>query len=286
MRNKQTLTGSQQEFDSVWKQKKEQVANHWRNGNPRNQTELAFAMHWKLFSQFIKTEKHQLCLEVGCGRGSISSFFAQEGFRCLLVDTSLDALQIARRIFIKNNHNAFFVCGNVSQLPFKDASMGIIVSIGLLEHFKCVKPPIEEQARIISKSGRILAYVIPKRPVFIQNMCRPINWFLKVIYRVVLEMKKPLVVKVPLFRNLYRSGHYKKVFEQVGFHNNVAMGVYPLPMISYSTEFPFSYMPPVLERMLTMIFACILYIRKIVFRRNPWICQEGFGQAILVTATK
>ena len=59
-----------------------------------------------------------------------------------------------------------------------------------------------------------------------------------------------------------------------------------LPMISHSPEFPFSLLPKVGEYFVTKLFKIILSIRQFVFKKNPWICNEEFGQAFLITYQK
>ena len=62
--------------------------------------------------------------------------------------------------------------------------------------------------------------------------------------------------------------------------------MYPLPMISHSPEFPFSLLPKPIEKLLTKIFNIILSVRKKIYGRHGWICDEKFGQAFLVAFQK
>ena len=64
-------------------------------------------------------------------------------------------------------------------------------------------------------------------------------------------------------------------------------GVYPLPMISYSNEFPFTVLDNKIEKLILTEFDKIIKKRvkdKKFF--NPWLCEEGFGQAFLIWGIK
>jgi hypothetical protein len=74
--------------------------------------------------------------------------------------------------------------------------------------------------------------------------------------------------------------------KRLGLQNIGASGTYPLPMISHSTEFPFSLLPPRAEQVLVSHFMRVLDERNNNGERNPWLCEEGYGQAFLVWGFK
>jgi hypothetical protein len=63
-------------------------------------------------------------------------------------------------------------------------------------------------------------------------------------------------------------------------------GMYPLPMISASPEFPFTLMHPYAERALTFVYRAALRFRAAFRAQHPWTCDEQTGQAFLVTFRK
>ena len=69
-----TKSGSVEAFDQNWENRSETVYSHWTRETPKNQIQLAFRQHWLTFNEIIGgrvgTKK---CLEVGCGRGSLSA---------------------------------------------------------------------------------------------------------------------------------------------------------------------------------------------------------------------
>lgn len=98
MTKKDITHGSGSSFDSNWKNRKETLYNYWASGNPKNQIQLAFRNHWLLFRDMLPVDGNKYCLEIGCGRGSMSSYFANAGYQITLVDISKKAIETARGI--------------------------------------------------------------------------------------------------------------------------------------------------------------------------------------------
>ena len=278
-------TGSTREFDENWKGREEALYNHWTKGSPKNQIQLAFRSHWKLFKELTKDISGNKCLEVGCGRGSISSYFADAGFDCTLLDYSQSVLDTAQKIFKRNNHKAQFVNGDANALPFEDESFDVVVSIGLLEHFEDIEKPIKEQYRILKKGGVFLGYIVPENPNNIQKYFRPVNALLKGVSSFMPAEKKKSA-KVEIYRSDFGSDRYMQVISKLPHTDRLVRGVYPLPMISHSPEFPFSLLPTAVESALAVTFEKTLELRKVITKENPWLCDEKNGQAFLIAFRK
>ncbi|MCB0360140.1 MAG: class I SAM-dependent methyltransferase, partial [Bdellovibrionales bacterium] len=167
-------SGSTKEFDTNWKTRRETHYNHWVRGEPQNQIQLAFRSHWEVFQEILGplAEKKGRSLEVGCGRGSISGYFADDGWDTVLLDTSEAVLKIAESIFERAGLQAEFVVGDANALAFEDNSFDVTVSIGLLEHFENVRVPIAEQVRVLKPGGWFLGYIVPERPDNVQRYFR------------------------------------------------------------------------------------------------------------------
>ena len=277
--------GSVQEFDTNWRLRREAKNTYWTKGRPSNQIQLAFQSHWRLFSELLG-DRGGRCLEVGCGRGSISSYFAENGYDCTLLDYSISVLETAKEIFDNNGHQAIFVAGDANQLPFVDESFNVVVSIGLLEHFQDINTVLAEQVRILRPGGMFLGYIVPEQPENVQRHYRLVNTILKSAGRLFGPAKAPGVQKAQVYRSDFGSPRYLAVLEEQPVCDVQVMGVYPLPMISHSPEFPFSLLPKPLERVLTLIFEAVLWLRRRLYGRNPWICDEAFGQSFLVTCKR
>ena len=278
-------TGSVNEFDQNWKTRKEARYNHWTRGWPRNQIQLAFRSHWILFDEILKDRLRASCLEVGAGRGSISSYFSDHGTCCTLLDTSSEILKIAEQIFKTNGHKAKYMEGNALSLPFPDNSFDVVVSIGLLEHFEDINRVIEEQVRVLNPHGTFLGYIVPERADNVQRYWHWLNKILK-FFANIWGFNKGILAKSEVYRSDYGSERYLPLIKKLDVEDIIVTGVYPLPMISHSPEFPFSLLPAPVEFILVRIFELVLLSRKILYKKNPWMCREGFGQAFLISFRK
>lgn len=283
------ILGDQISFDNNWKNRKEANYNHWTSLMPKNQIQLAFRFHWEVFQEIIKNnkKKQNKVLEVGCGRGSLSSYFAQHGSECTLLDSSVSVLEKARLVFKNNRHKALFIEGDANKLPFKENQFDIVFSIGLLEHFEAIKRPIEEQLKVLKKGGLLFGYIVPENKTNIQRYFSWINLILFAIYKIFSpNYKNKSIQKDDIFRSNKLSKFY---LNHINFKkcNLVAVhGMYPLPMISHSASFPFSLLPKIIELFLVKIFKFIIKIRSLLNAKHGWICNEKYGQAFLIVLEK
>jgi hypothetical protein len=89
------------------------------------------------------------------------------------------------------------------------------------------------------------------------------------------------------FPNIDNSSEkYINVLKSFPTRNIQSSGIYPLPMLSYSIDFPFTLLPPESELSLVKHFQTILDSRKKETGLNPWLCDEGYGQAFLIWCFK
>ncbi|WP_375571413.1 class I SAM-dependent methyltransferase [Ahrensia marina] len=279
------ITGSTTAFDTNWRSREESYYNHWVRGRPANQIQLAFRSHWEVFQGLMgeAAERKGQALEVGCGRGSLSSYFADAGWECTLLDYSATALTIASEIFQRNGLLGTFTTGDANALPFPDNSFDATTSIGLLEHFEDVRQPIAEQLRVLKPGGWFIAYIVPERP---DNVQRYFNWAnrgLKLLASSHTESQPP---KDDVYRSDLGSERYLKAIKGLPFENVNTFGMYPMPMISHSPEFPFTLLPPPAEWILTRIFQAALASRRLLTGQHGWICSERLGQAFLLAFQK
>ncbi|WP_261842359.1 class I SAM-dependent methyltransferase [Aliamphritea ceti] len=286
MKNK--ISGDTSNFDQSWRTRKEAKYNHWSRGNPANQIQFAFKNHFEVFSSLIgelsKTKGKSL--EVGCGRGSLSSFFAEDGWECTLLDYSPSVIETAKDVFETNGHSAEFITGDANELPFEDETFDVTSSIGLLEHFEDVSRVMSEQVRVLKKDGWFLGYVVPERPDNVQRYFNWINSGLKLMSKLVGSRKGSQVEKPDIYRSDFSSEFYLRALEGLSVKNITVFGMYPMPMVSHSPEFPFSLLPKPAEVFLTKVFGGAVAIRNRLYGKHGWICDEKNGQAFLVAFQK
>lgn len=58
---------------------------------------------------------------------------------------------------------AHFVFGDATRLPFPDASFDLVLSGGLLEHFRDPAPVLSEMARVLKPGGLFYADIVPRK---------------------------------------------------------------------------------------------------------------------------
>ena len=279
-----TKSGSVEEFKASWRHRPEATYNHWTKGPVRNQIQLAFRSHWEVFSDLIGNRAPGRVLEVGCGRGSLSSYFADNGWDVTLLDTSPEVIEIAGSIFANNGHSAEFVIGDALSLPFEDRQFDAVTSIGLLEHFEEPERALDEQWRMLKPGGWLLCYIVPERPDNLQRHFNWLNWLLKKV--ALFAANKKRVPKPEIFRSDGGSERYLPSIEKYAPTQIVITGMYSMPMISHSPEFPFTLLPAPLERFLVAIFHAALSVRRRIFGKHGWLCDERNGQAFLLAARR
>jgi ubiquinone/menaquinone biosynthesis C-methylase UbiE len=288
MINEEKIAGSTDEFDRNWRQREEAAYNHWTRGRPRNQVQLAFRSHWQVFNELMGplSQTKGRSLEVGCGRGSLSSYFADAGWEATLLDYSGSVLETAKAVFARNGHNAEFVTGDANALPFPDDSFDVTSSIGLLEHFEEVRLPISEQLRVLRPGGWFFGYIVPERPDNLQRYFNWVNALLKLVSRLGFGKRKEKPAKTEIFRSDNYSEHYIEAMKGLEYEELTVFGMYSMPMISHSPEFPFSLLPAPLELVLTRVFEGAIWLRRRLTGRHGWVCSEAMGQAFLVAFKK
>ena len=276
--------GSKAAFDESWRTRQETRYRHWTRSEPQNQIQLAFRNHWTLFSELLGTGDGtgRTCLEVGCGRGSLSCYFAAAGYDCHLLDSSAEIVAQARALFGELGFGGHFDAGDALALPYAADRFDVVFSIGLLEHFDDIAAPIREQLRVLKPGGTLFLYVVPEKRVAAQDREQWINDLL----HAVIGAKAAASPKPPVHRTAYPAADYLRCLEGLGARRAQASGVYPLPMISFSPEFPFTLLPPPAEETLVRELQRRLAARRGETGRHPWLCAEEEGQAFLVWCSK
>lgn len=278
--------GSVKEFDANWRGRSETAINFWRRGKALNQIELAFGQHYSFMREEIGIPKSGKVLDAGAGRGSFAEYFVDDGYETTLLDSSEVALASAQSLFAQRKHKAEFVVGDVLRIPFEDASFDVVVSIGLLEHFTDVSKAIDEQLRVLASGGMFVAYVIPKRTDNVQQLFAPLNdllakssWLFNPAHAASAKSK--------VYRNAFDASHYEKYLKKTRRVVKIdSRGVYPLPEISYSFQFPFSFLPPVFEKVIVAVKNNVLRWRADTYEGHPWGCDEKLGQGFMVWGQK
>lgn len=276
--------GDAESFNRNWETRHETNYLHWTNGEVKNQIQLAFRRHWLTFNKIIKDSNidGNKSLEVGCGRGSLSAYFSENGWDTTLLDISKVVIEKAKEAFYRSNLNAKFDVGDCLSLPYADESFDLVFSIGLLEHFEDFNQVILEQSRVLKNNGLFIGYVVPELKDSLQKNYNWINEILKAVTpkNIVLQHKEII------YRSDELSPKYLHVMKENKLTNCWSSGIYSLPMISHSIEFPFTLLNDQAEKILVKHFQNLLKEKEKINKSDPWLCNEGYGQAFIVVGTK
>ncbi|MBW2992014.1 class I SAM-dependent methyltransferase [Candidatus Woesearchaeota archaeon] len=89
------------------------------------------------FAEFIsKKGVKGKVLDIGCGNGRHSVYFAKKGFEVYGIDVSKNAIEIARWNAKENKVKVNFRAGSVFSLPYSKDSFDVIIDSGCLHHLR------------------------------------------------------------------------------------------------------------------------------------------------------
>ena len=107
-----------------------------------------------LVRKFLPVPRTGRCLlDVGCGTGHWSAFFASMGFNVTGVDISSEMVEIAR---LKGIARCKFELADAHHLPFDDGTFEIITVMAMLEFVDDPEMIIFEMTRCLKSRGSII----------------------------------------------------------------------------------------------------------------------------------
>ena len=123
-------------------------------------------------------------LDLGCGAGETSVYFALMGAKVVGNDISGGVLGLGRRLAQKNASSVDFLQADAGKLPYKDNSFDIIFGNGVLHHVD-LQAAAKEIRRVLKPGGKaIFIEPLPYNPL--------INIYRKMAKGVRTEDEKPL----------------------------------------------------------------------------------------------
>lgn len=235
---------------------------------PMTQRQLNLYYYFDFIKQIInKSTSIKDVMEIGCGRGTISLYLASyERKKMTLLDTSADAIAIAKDSFQKRGLDATYIVGDALDTKLPDESFDAIVSIGLAEHLDGVTSLFKEQYRLLRKGGVMISLNIPKKKISIQ--------YLNTIFRYIKKVCGTYteLVSKDYYRNEYTSEAYADFAKQVGFYDVSITHVCPFPIY---TPLGMTY-----DKKITKLRNMYLSIRKLwmpyPYKINKYMAQAHF----------
>lgn len=106
----------------------------------------------RFFGSSERAERHATkVLEVGCGSGANLWMLAREGFDAHGLELSAEALTLSRRMLRQWGVDAHLAKGDMTELPFSDASMNVVVDV-----FSSYCLTTEQHASFLRETRRVL----------------------------------------------------------------------------------------------------------------------------------
>lgn len=93
-------------------------------------------------------------MEIGCGPALIGLHMSKKGHTVIGVDTSYEALKLAKNLYKKSEANGFFLCADINNIPIKNETVDIVYGGGVIEHVKYLDMVVSEMFRIMKDSGK------------------------------------------------------------------------------------------------------------------------------------
>jgi ubiquinone/menaquinone biosynthesis C-methylase UbiE len=106
-----------------------------------------------------KIRPESIYCEIGCGPAIVGLEMAKRGCHTVGIDLSLEALELAQKLYSQENVEGFFVCGDILKMPFKEESLDFIYGGGVIEHFNDTTRVINGLYRVLKKRGSIFLTV-------------------------------------------------------------------------------------------------------------------------------
>ncbi|MDE3194671.1 MAG: class I SAM-dependent methyltransferase [Chloroflexota bacterium] len=103
-------------------------------------------------------------LEIGAGSGRLLVRLGLERpYRLVALDYAVYSMRAVRENARRAGRDARLVLGDARALPLADASFDVVLSGGLLEHFRDPRPVVAEMARVLRPGGLFYADIVPRK---------------------------------------------------------------------------------------------------------------------------
>lgn len=94
-------------------------------------------------------------LDLGCGAGENSVYFAQKGARCVAADYSPKMVDVALKLAARHGVIIEGCTANATALPFADHTFDLVYAANLLHHLPDPKLAIQEMHRVLKPGGKL-----------------------------------------------------------------------------------------------------------------------------------
>jgi SAM-dependent methyltransferase len=162
------------EIAGMWKTEESPDFRYFAKYDNEESTNPFWDENTSFFSGFSQLDLTG-ALEIACGTGRHAARIVDRATRLYLLDTSVDALRIARERFASQPHVEVIISADGESIPLADGSVSAVFSYDAMVHFEAttVGSYLFETARVLVPGGRALFHhsVYDKNPTgtFRQN---------------------------------------------------------------------------------------------------------------------
>lgn len=117
-----------------------------------NEKTLTYGEHLSRYSSVAGLVKNKIVLDIACGTGYGSAMIADAGAnKVIAVDNSPQAIGYAKQNYKRKNIQ--YINGNALNIPVKDSSVDVVVSLETIEHLHEPELFVKEVKRVLKKEG-------------------------------------------------------------------------------------------------------------------------------------
>lgn len=155
----------------------------------------------RLILKKIGKIKNKKLLELGCGAGEASIYFAKKGALVTATDLSKGMLNVVNKLSLKHKVKVETVQCKSDKLPFEDSSFDIIYAANLLHHVDH-EPTLKEVNRVLKKGGLFISWDPLDHNILI-------NIYRRIATKVRTDDEQPLKMKdLKLFKKYFSKIEY------------------------------------------------------------------------------
>lgn len=130
----------------------------YSEGTPHWAKDMAPTEFAKDFAKELERRKLTTVLEIGCGNGRDSIYFAKKGLKVTAVDVAPSAVKLAQENVEKAKVNVDVQIANAEHLQFPSDSFGAVYSLSVL-HATRLGKSLEEVYRVLRRGGFAFIYI-------------------------------------------------------------------------------------------------------------------------------
>lgn len=185
-----------------------------------------------LINLLLKQNNHRKILDLGSGGGWLSRILESQGYDVTGIDISPELVSSAK----KNSNKMDFVIGNSMDLPFKDESFDLVISVGVLHHLD-VDDTLAECKRVLTNND---AAILMSEP----NKYNPISFLGKAFFPTDIHTEEERHLSLKEVKCSLKKYNFSSEVEQYQFLYSFGLA-YLISM--FGLDKVFSGLPPVVK---------------------------------------